>query len=202
METTERVPADPSPCEDGSEAVRLAFPLLPLRVRYLSGLRFARLCAAPCIIKGGYGLLSGDSYPLANKRPNKGVPQNKKEGLEPHGATAFSATSGGWFGFEGGRGPGRRHRRGGQDFGLGTSRRRGGVVTDRRDEEVPPREPENPIEELIEGFEKTGWRPARAPWGEAQRRVKETEQRREELMKAWRRRRGYPIPDDTEDSPP
>lgn len=75
-------------------------------------------------------------------------------------------------------------------------------MTDRRDEELSAREPENPIEELIEGFEKTGWRPARAPWGEAQRRVKETEQRREELMKAWRRRRGYPIPDETEDSPP
>ncbi len=70
-------------------------------------------------------------------------------------------------------------------------------MTEHRDEERPYDEPGNPIEELIEGFEKTGWRPAKSPWGEAQRRARETEKRREELMKAWRRRRVGPAPDDT-----
>lgn len=70
-------------------------------------------------------------------------------------------------------------------------------MTDRRDEEKRPyREPENPVEELIEGFEKMRWRPARSPWGEAERRVREREERREELMKAWRRRRVRPAPDE------
>lgn len=73
-------------------------------------------------------------------------------------------------------------------------------MTERRNEEPARKEPENPIEELIAGFEKTGWRPARAPWGEAERRMREREARREELMKAWRRRRVHPIPDETEDS--
>ena len=73
-------------------------------------------------------------------------------------------------------------------------------MTGRRGEERPYEEPENPVEELIEGFEKMRWRPARSPWGEAQRRLRETEQRREELMKAWRSRRVRPAPDDTGDS--
>ena len=72
-------------------------------------------------------------------------------------------------------------------------------MTGRRDEEHAPKEPENPIEELIEVFEKMGWRPARAPWGDAERRMQEKEARREELMKAWRRRRVHPIPDENED---
>lgn len=71
-------------------------------------------------------------------------------------------------------------------------------MTGHRDEEHAPREPENPIEELIEVFEKMGWRPARAPWGDAERRMQEKEARREELMKAWRRRRVHSIPDENE----
>ena len=74
-------------------------------------------------------------------------------------------------------------------------------MTDREDRERPYEEPENPIEELIEGFEKTGWRPARSPWGAAQRRVRETEERREELMKAWRRRRADPASDEAGEEP-
>ena len=71
-------------------------------------------------------------------------------------------------------------------------------MTDRPNEERPneerPWEPENPVEELLKGFEKTRWRPAKAPWGETARRRLETEERREELMIAWRRRRIRPMP--------
>ena len=75
-------------------------------------------------------------------------------------------------------------------------------MTEHRDEEHAPREPENPIEELLEVFEKMGWRPARAPWGEAERRMQEKEARREELMKAWRMRRVSQISDEAEDRSP
>ncbi len=76
-------------------------------------------------------------------------------------------------------------------------------MTDRRDEEReeerPSEEPENPVEELIDVFERMGWRPAKAPWGEAERRLREKEERREELMKAWRRHR---VSDEPGDSSP
>lgn len=65
-------------------------------------------------------------------------------------------------------------------------------MTDRQDEGRPYEEPENPVEELIEVFEKTRWRPAKAPWGEAERWMREKDERREELMRAWRRRRVRP----------
>ncbi|QIN77991.1 hypothetical protein GBA65_05060 [Rubrobacter marinus] len=74
-------------------------------------------------------------------------------------------------------------------------------MTERQEEERPYEEPENPVEELIQGFEKTKWRPARSPWGEAQRQVRETEKRHEELMKAWRSRRVGPAPEDTGNPP-
>ncbi len=73
-------------------------------------------------------------------------------------------------------------------------------MTDRRDEEHPYKETENPVEELMEGFERMRWRPARSPWGEAERRMREKEERREELMKAWRSRRVRPASDEPGDS--
>ena len=51
------------------------------------------------------------------------------------------------------------------------------------------REPENPIEELLADLGRIGWRPTRSPWAEMERRLRQTEERREELMVAWRRRR-------------
>ena len=68
-------------------------------------------------------------------------------------------------------------------------------MTGHQEEERPYEEPENPVEELMEVFEKTRWRPAKAPWGEAERWMREKEERREELMKAWRRRHVGPLPD-------
>lgn len=72
---------------------------------------------------------------------------------------------------------------------------------DREGEERPYEEPENPVEELLEGFEKMKWRPARSHWGEAQRRMRETEERREELLKAWRRRHVRSDRDEPGDAP-
>lgn len=74
-------------------------------------------------------------------------------------------------------------------------------MTDHQGEERPYGEPDNPVEELIEVFEKTRWRPAKAPWGEAERWMREKEERREELMKAWRRRHDRPLPGETRDPP-
>ncbi len=54
---------------------------------------------------------------------------------------------------------------------------------------APRREPGNPVEELLAGLERMGWRSTRSPWGEMERRLRQTQERREELMVAWRRRR-------------
>ena len=53
---------------------------------------------------------------------------------------------------------------------------------------------ENPVEELLEGLERFGWRPANTLWGDTEQRRIETEKRREELINAWRRRRIRPSP--------
>lgn len=80
------------------------------------------------------------------------------------------------------------------------SRRELPGVTDRREEDRPfLDESGNPVDELLESFERTRWRPAKSPWGAAERRRLETEKRREELMKAWRRRRGRAVTDERED---
>ncbi len=72
-------------------------------------------------------------------------------------------------------------------------------MTERPDEERRPQEKteeespqENPVEELLEGFEKFGWCPAKVLWGETERRRIATEKRRAELMIAWRRLRIRP----------
>ena len=61
---------------------------------------------------------------------------------------------------------------------------------------APRREPGNPVEELLADLERIGWRPTRSPWGEMERRLRRTEERREELMVAWRRRRIRPAPEE------
>jgi hypothetical protein len=63
-------------------------------------------------------------------------------------------------------------------------------MTDR--EERPPSF-ENPFGELLEDLGRTGRGPARPPWGE--RRYREMEERREELLAAWRKRRTGMDPD-------
>lgn len=60
-------------------------------------------------------------------------------------------------------------------------------MTDRW-KELPPSS-ENPFGELLKGLEGTGRGPARPPWGEGERRYREMEKRREELLAAWRKRR-------------
>ncbi len=64
---------------------------------------------------------------------------------------------------------------------------------------APRREPGNPVEELLADLERMGRRPTRSPWGELERRLRRTEERREELMAAWRRRRIRPVPDAPEE---
>ena len=64
---------------------------------------------------------------------------------------------------------------------------------------APRREPGNPVEELLVGLERIGWRATRSPWGEMERRLRRVEERREELLVAWRRRRIRPVPEEDED---
>ncbi len=61
---------------------------------------------------------------------------------------------------------------------------------------APRREPGNPVEELLAGLERMRWRPTRSPWGEMERRRRRTEERRKELMSAWRGRRIRPVPEE------
>jgi hypothetical protein len=58
---------------------------------------------------------------------------------------------------------------------------------------------ENPVVKLLEEFEKTAWRHTRSPRGEMEWWLRQTEERREELMVAWRRRRIRLAPE--EDAP-
>lgn len=58
---------------------------------------------------------------------------------------------------------------------------------------APRREPGNPVEELLADLERIKWRPTRPPWGAMERRLRRTEERREELLVAWRRRRIRPV---------